>query len=82
MADDAMLARLGKSPMVLVVETQNIKTGLGIRFGSWLLERGYKPQYGYMGTVREGAGGLSEQIPYQGLGNADIRGKIMILLGK
>ena len=81
-ADDAMLARLGKSPMVLVVETQNIKTGLGIRFGTWLLERGYRPQYAHLGTVREGAGGLSEQIPYQGLGNADIRSKIMSLLGK
>ena len=81
-ADDAMLARLGKSPMVLVVETQNIKTGLGIRFGTWLLERGYRPQYAHLGTVREGTGGLSEQIPYQGLGNADIRSKIMSLLGK
>ena len=81
-ADDVMLARLGKSPMVLVVETQNIKTGLGIRFGTWLLERGYRPQYAHLGTVREGAGGLSEQIPYQGLGNADIRSKIMSLLGK
>ena len=81
-ADDVMLARLGKSPMVLVVETQNIKTGLGIRFGTWLLERGYRPQYAHLGTVREGTGGLSEQIPYQGLGNADIRSKIMSLLGK
>ena len=40
---------------------------LGSKFGTWLLERGLKPQYGYMGTIKEGCGGLSEQIPYQGL---------------
>lgn len=66
--DEAMLAKVGAGPMVLVVETQNSKTGLGSRYGSWLLERGYTPKYGSMGTWKDGAGGLSEQIPYQGLG--------------
>ncbi len=66
--DEAMLAKVGAGPMVLVVETQNSKTGLGSRYGSWLLERGYTPKYGSMGTWKNGAGGLSEQIPYQGLG--------------
>lgn len=80
--DERMMARLGTSPMVLVVETQNSKTGLGIRFGTWLLERGYTPQYGSMGTWKDGAGGLAEQIPYQGLGTEAIRTKVMALLGK
>lgn len=65
--DEAMLARLGAGPMVLVVESQNIRTGLGIRLGSWLLERGYSPAYATMGTWREGAGGLEEQILRQNL---------------
>jgi transketolase len=79
--DEAMLAKVGASPMVLVVETQNSKTGLGIRYGSWLLERGYAPRYGYMGTWKDGMGGLSEQIPYQGLGTDAIREKVQQLLG-
>jgi len=62
------------------VETQNCKTGLGIRFGSWLLERGYTPKYGYMGTWKDGAGGLAEQIPYQGLGLDAIRDKVLQML--
>jgi transketolase C-terminal domain/subunit len=79
-ADEAMLATLGTSPMVLVVETQNMKTGLGSRCGTWLLERGYTPKYGYMGTWKDGAGGLSEQIPYQGLGTDAIREQVVRML--
>ena len=45
-----MMAKIGKSPMVLVVESFNRKTGLGSRFGSQLLERGYKPNYNHLGT--------------------------------
>ena len=78
--DEEMVAKLGNSPFVLVVETQNTKTGLGSRYGSWLLERGFAPRYGYMGTWKDGAGGLSEQIPYQGMSGADIREKVMELM--
>lgn len=80
--DEATLAKVGSSPMVLVVETQNSKTGLGIRYGSWLLERGYAPKYGYMGTWKDGAGGLSEQIPYQGMGSEAIINKVKLLLNR
>ncbi len=75
--DETMLAIVGSSPMVLVVETQNNKTGLGIRYGSWLLERGLTPKYGYMGTWKDGAGGLAEQIPYQGMGSDAIRDRVL-----
>jgi hypothetical protein len=68
--------------MALVVETQNSTTGLGARYGSWLLERGYAPKYGSMGTWKDGCGGLSEQIPYQGLGTEAIREKALELLKK
>jgi len=80
--DEAMLATVGSSPMALVVETQNSKTGLGARYGSWLLERGFAPKYGAMGTWKDGAGGLSEQIPHQGLGTEAIRDKALELLKK
>lgn len=79
--DKDMLDLVGRSPFVLVVETQNIKTGLGIRYGTWLLENGYNPEYAYLGTNKEGRGGLSEQIPYQGLGQDDIKAKVKGLLG-
>jgi transketolase C-terminal domain/subunit len=75
--DEAMMDKLGNSPFVLVVESQNAKSGLGARFGTWLLERGYTAGYAHMGVYREGHGGLVEQIPYQGIGNEDIRKKIM-----
>ena len=78
--DEAMLATVGSSPMALVVETQNTRTGLGVRYGTWLLERGFSPKYGYLGTWKDGAGGLSEQIPYQGMGTEGIRERVMQLL--
>jgi hypothetical protein len=65
--DEAVLTKAGKSGFVLVVESQNQRTGLGSRYGTWLLERGLTPKYAYLGAVKEGCGGLTEQIPYQGL---------------
>lgn len=78
--DEDMLRRIGASRAVLVVETQNVKTGLGSRMGTWLLERGFHPRYASMGTSKEGHGGLSEQIPYQGMGKEDIITRITSLL--
>ncbi len=81
-ADENMLARLGASPAVLVVESQNVKTGLGVRLGTWLLERGYAPRYGYIGSWKEGAGGLGEQVAHQGLGPEGIREQVKRMLGR
>jgi len=78
--DTDMLARAGTSPFVLVVESQNIKTGLGSRYGSWLLEHGFSPRYARMATIREGQGGLGEQVRYQGCDPAAIRRKVEELL--
>jgi transketolase C-terminal domain/subunit/transketolase N-terminal domain/subunit len=80
--DEAMMEQLTGGGFVLVVETQNITSGLGARFGTWLLERGFTARYAHMGTHREGNGGLGEQIPYQGMGADDIREKITDLLAK
>ncbi|MDD2802323.1 MAG: transketolase C-terminal domain-containing protein, partial [Methylococcales bacterium] len=61
--DEDMMAKIGKSPLVLVVESFNRKTGLGSRFGSWLLERGLTPKFAHIATHKEGCGGLWEQFP-------------------
>jgi len=79
--DEEMVAKVGKAPFVLVVETQNQKTGLGSRYGTWLLERGLAPKFGTMGTCKLGQGGLAEQIPFQGMGSEDIKTKIRTLIG-
>ena len=78
--DEDMLKKIAKGRFVLVVETQNLRSGLGARFGTWLLERGYHTAYAHLGVTREGQGGLSEQIPYQGLSPADIRQKVQAML--
>ncbi|THH13885.1 hypothetical protein EW146_g6397 [Bondarzewia mesenterica] len=79
LVDEQTIRKIGSSPFVLVVESFNQKTGLGSKFGTWLLERQLTPKYGYMGTTREGCGGLQEQIPYQGLDPQAIIVKIKTL---
>lgn len=66
--DEATLARVGKSRFVLVAESQNVATGLGARYGTWLLERGFSPRFARVGTHARGHGGGQEQIEQQGLG--------------
>jgi transketolase C-terminal domain/subunit len=78
--DEEMLAKIGKAPFVIVAEAFNRKTGLGSRFGSWLLERGYAPKFAYLGTHKEGCGGLWEQYPYQGLDPVGIMAKVKELV--
>jgi transketolase len=80
--DEAMLARVGKSPFVLLVESQNRNTGLGVRYGSWLLARGHHPRYDHLGTTRSGSGGLWEQIAYQGLDPDSIAQRARELAGR
>ena len=65
--DEAMMKKLAASPFVLVAEGWNVKTGLGSRFGSELLKRGFKGKYNNIGTHKEGPGGLWQQMGYQGL---------------
>lgn len=74
--DEEMIKILGSSKFVLVVESQNAKTGLGIRFGTWLLQRGFAPKYDYMSVTKNGCGGLSEHITHQGLDPEHILAKI------
>ena len=78
--DETMLAKVGASPLVLVVESFNQKTGLGSRFGTWLLERGLTPKFAHLGTHKEGCGGLWEQFPHQGIDPAGIMAKVKEML--
>jgi transketolase len=79
--DEETMAKVGKAPFVLVTEAFNRKTGLGSRFGSWLLERGYTPKFAYLGTHEEGCGGLWEQYLHQGIDPVGIMAKVKELVG-
>ncbi|MHC4941246.1 MAG: transketolase C-terminal domain-containing protein [Planctomycetota bacterium] len=65
--DEDMLETVGRTGFVLVAESQNEHTGLGVRYGTWLLRSGLAPKYGHIGTKRIGGGGLWEQMAYQGI---------------
>ncbi|MEH2170834.1 MAG: transketolase C-terminal domain-containing protein [Nostoc sp.] len=80
--DEEIITKVGNAPFVLVVEPFNRRTGLGSRFGSWLLERGLTPKYAHLGTHKEGCGGLWEQYPYQGIDPVSIINKVKELVGK
>jgi transketolase len=77
--DEAMMKKLIAAPFVLVVEGWNVKTGLGSRFGTALLERGFKGKYKHIGTHLEGSGGLWQQMGYQGLDSDGIAKAIKAL---
>ena len=78
--DEEIMTLVGNSPFILVVESQNRKTGLGSRFGSYLLERGLSPKYDYMGVTLQGEGGVYEQIPFQKLDPDNIIKKVKNIL--
>ena len=78
--DEAMLAKVGAAPFVIVVEAFNRRTGLGSKFGSWLLERGLTPKFAHLGTHKEGCGGLWEQYPHQGIDPDGIMSKVKELI--
>lgn len=78
--DEDTIRIIGQTPFVLVVETLNQRTGLGIRFGSWLLQRGLTPRYDHIGSHLAGVGGIWEQLPHQGLDAAGIEQKVRALL--
>jgi len=79
--DEDTLAKIGgvgangKPGFVLVAESQNVKTGLGSRMGTWLLERGLSPKFATLGTWRDGDGGLWEQMTHQGIDSDSILAK-------
>ncbi|KAJ5730324.1 uncharacterized protein N7483_004832 [Penicillium malachiteum] len=80
--DEDAIKNYGSSPFVLVVESIAQKTGLGSRLGTHLLERKLTPKFKSIGAIKEGCGGLYEQINAQGLGPDDIVSAVKGLTGK
>jgi transketolase C-terminal domain/subunit len=78
--DEAMMARLATAPAVLVAESFNVNTGLGSRFGTELLKRGFRGRYNHIGTHREGSGGLWQQMGHQGVDTDGIQNAVRALL--
>ncbi len=78
--DEEMMKKLAASPAVLVAESFNVNTGLGSRFGTELLKRGFKGNYNNIGTNKEGSGGLWQQMGYQGLDSEGIQKSMGALL--
>lgn len=70
--DEQIMKKLSSAKAVIVVESFNKKTGLGIRFGTWLVEHNFKGKYAHLGTTKQGKGGLWEQMHYQGLDSKSI----------
>lgn len=82
LVDEEAIKMYGSSPFVIVVESIAQKTGLGSRLGTYLLERKLTPKYRTMGAVKEGCGGLHEQVNAQGLGPDDIVSAVKEVAGK
>jgi transketolase len=78
--DLGMMKKLAAAPFVLVAEGWNVKTGLGSRFGSYLLQAGFKGRFNHIGTHLEGSGGLWQQMGHQGLDSKGIQSSIEALL--
>jgi transketolase C-terminal domain/subunit len=78
--DEATMKTLAAAPFVLVAEGFNVKTGLGSRFGSELLKRGFRGRYANIGVNKEGCGGLWQQMGHQGLDSAGIQRAVQGLL--
>lgn len=77
--DEDIMAKIGTSKFVMCVEPLSVKNGLGVRFGSWLLERGYAPRYGRIGAHAEGSGGLWEHAYHQGYDSKSIQDQVRSL---
>ena len=78
--DEEVMAKIGASGFVLVVEPLGRKTGLGSKFGSYLLERGLTPKFAYIGVDKEGSGGLWEHAYHQGYDSASVQAKVKSLV--
>jgi len=87
--DRKMMETLAASPFCLIVEPLGYNTGLGSKFGTWLLETEYARsqkgtlcKFGRIGTYREGGGGLWEQAYHQGYDSLSVQNTVKRMLGK
>lgn len=87
--DNTMMEKLAScNGICLVVEPLGKNTGVGSKFGSWLLATehaqngGTLPRFASIATHREGGGGLWEQAYHQGYDSISVQKKIKQMLGK
>eukprot|EP01059_Diplonema_ambulator_P007728 TRINITY_DN17211_c0_g1_i1.p1 TRINITY_DN17211_c0_g1~~TRINITY_DN17211_c0_g1_i1.p1 ORF type:complete len:649 (+),score=216.89 TRINITY_DN17211_c0_g1_i1:58-2004(+) len=79
--DEEMMQKIDKAPFLLIVEPLNTKTGLGSRFGTWLLTRGLAPKkFAVIGVHREGEGGLWEHAFHQKYDSESVAAKVRAML--
>ena len=84
--DDESMEKIVSSPMCLVVESLGVKTGLGSRFGTYLLNTkhaqsgGAISKFGHCSTHHEGGGGLWEQAYHQGWDSESIQAKVKSMI--
>ncbi|MFH1276555.1 MAG: transketolase C-terminal domain-containing protein [Candidatus Woesearchaeota archaeon] len=78
--DEQMLKKVGKSKLVVFVESQNKKSGFGNGYAKALLEQGLNPKFLHLASVRTGNGGIWEHIPHQELDPKSIVMKIEKIL--
>ena len=78
--DRETVKMLAAAPFVLVAESFNVNTGLGMRFGTELLKAGFKGRYNNIGTNKDGCGGLWQQMGYQGLDSDGIYKSVKALV--
>jgi transketolase C-terminal domain/subunit/transketolase N-terminal domain/subunit len=71
--DEDVMRKIGGTGFVLLVESQYFQTGLGSKFGTWLLERGLTPTYRHLGVTERGAGGLEEHVFHHGIDSGSIQ---------
>jgi transketolase len=76
LVDEETIRIAGTAPFVLVAESQSRTTGLGSRYGSWLLERGLTPRFAHLGSTRLGCTGLTEHMAHQGIDPDSIAAEI------
>jgi transketolase C-terminal domain/subunit/transketolase N-terminal domain/subunit len=80
--DEETTSKIGRTGFVLVVEPINKLTGLGVRYGSWLLKLGLSPAYDHLGACKMGCGGLWEQAYHQGYDSESIQKMVRELHAK
>eukprot|EP01061_Rhynchopus_euleeides_P037792 TRINITY_DN6488_c1_g2_i3.p1 TRINITY_DN6488_c1_g2~~TRINITY_DN6488_c1_g2_i3.p1 ORF type:complete len:639 (+),score=301.01 TRINITY_DN6488_c1_g2_i3:182-2098(+) len=78
--DEDVIRKVAKGKFLLIVEPFNTKTGLGARYGTWLMTRGLFVKYAHIGVHREGAGGLWEHAYHQKYDSESVQEKIRSLL--
>ena len=84
--DDVMMEIVAASKMCLVVEPLGKRTGMGSKFGTWLLNTQHAQngntlcKFGHIAVHHEGGGGLWEHAYTQGYDSESVQAKVEQML--